>query len=139
MIGYGTTPACKWIDLVRLCGVKSLLKNKEYKWRYRTHADYITGDILGIPAYGEVGIIVALVSVANGHSWLDSDSRYSVIDGIEFVLDSLSSRIGCGRSILSLSRRREYHPPPPTSIGLIVEIAETYIRDVAAAIYMYLD
>ena len=53
-----------------------------------TPADYLPSDLIAVPAYGEVGLIVAMAAAAGAYSWkFNSQSPYPIIIGEDFQFD----------------------------------------------------
>ncbi len=84
------TSAATWLKFLQEIGLEDLILSSkdEYRIIAKTAADYLPSDSLAVPAYGEVGFIVAMAAAAGAYSWsFNSQSPYPVIVGENFQFD----------------------------------------------------
>ena len=95
-----------WLRLLQQLGLEDLeMKDDDLK---ATKADYLPSDLLAVPAYGEVGFIVAAAAAAGAYSMrTDSQSPYPVIIGDGFQFDfRLHPTLGTVGAFSSYGKRR---------------------------------
>ena len=80
------SPAATWLRLLQHLGLQDLdLEDDDLEV---TAADYLPDDILAVPAYADLGFIIAVAAAAGAHSFRsDSKSIYPVIIGDGFQFD----------------------------------------------------
>ncbi len=84
------TSAATWLKFLQEIGLEDLILSSkdEYRIIAKTAADYLPSDSLAVPAYGEVGFMVAMAAAAGAYSWnFNSQSPYPVIVGEDFQFD----------------------------------------------------
>jgi hypothetical protein len=83
---YDTILGASWLDFLDKVGLSyDELKDGERK---TTAADYLPGDVLAVPAYGEVGFIITAAACAGVYSWRPgAQPPYPVIIGHDFQFD----------------------------------------------------
>ncbi|KAI0546336.1 hypothetical protein F4679DRAFT_558100 [Xylaria curta] len=76
-------PVASWLEFLNALGFDNLDLNKIP--RKTLIADYLPDDLLAVPAYGEVGFIVAAAAAAGAYSWkIDERSGYPTVLGRSF-------------------------------------------------------
>ncbi|PMD31986.1 hypothetical protein L207DRAFT_376169, partial [Hyaloscypha variabilis F] len=84
--GFKESSAGTWLKLLQYVGLQDLDIGKDDL--QITAADYLPDDILAVPAYADLGFIVAVVAAAGAYSFkTDSQSVYPVIIGDGFQFD----------------------------------------------------
>jgi hypothetical protein len=80
------SPAATWLRLLQHVGLQDLdIGDDDLEI---TAADYLPDDILAVPAFADLGFIVAVTAAAGAHSFrTDSKSVYPVIIGDGFQFD----------------------------------------------------
>jgi hypothetical protein len=80
------SPAATWIRFLQHVGLQDLkLGDDDLE---TTAADYLPDDVLAVPAYADLGFIVAVTAAIGAHSFrTNSQSRYPVIIGDGFQFD----------------------------------------------------
>ena len=84
------TSAATWLNFLQEIGLEDLALSAKDDNTFiaKTAADYLPSDSLAVPAYGEVGFIVAMAAAAGAYSWsFNSQSPYPVIVGEDFQFD----------------------------------------------------
>ena len=84
------TSAATWLKFLQEIGLEDLAfaAKDDDQITAKTAADYLPSDSLAVPAYGEVGFIVAMAAEAGAYSWnFSSQSPYPVIVGEDFQFD----------------------------------------------------
>ena len=82
------TSAATWLNFLQEINLEDLAPSGNDENIKKTAADYLPSDFLAVPAYGEVGFIVAMAAAAGAYSWkFNSQSPYPVIIGEDFQFD----------------------------------------------------
>ena len=82
------TSAATWLNFLKKINLEDLVPSGKDENVAKTAADYLPSDLLAVPAYGEVGLIVAMAAAAGAYSWnFNSQSTYPVIIGEGFQFD----------------------------------------------------
>ena len=82
------TSAATWLNFLKEINLEDLVPSGKDENVANTAADYIPSDLLAVPAYGEVGLTVAMAAAAGAYSWkFNSQSPYPVIIGEGFQFD----------------------------------------------------
>ena len=82
------TSAATWLSFLQELNLEDLAPSGNDENVAKTAADYLPSDCLAVPAYSEVGLIVAMAAAAGAYSWeFNSQSPYPVIIGEDFQLD----------------------------------------------------
>lgn len=80
--------AATWLSFLQEINLEDLAPSGTDENVMKTAADYLPSDFLAVPAYGEVGLIVAMAAAAGAYSWkFNSQSPYPVIIGENFQFD----------------------------------------------------
>ena len=80
--------AATWLNFLQEINLDDLAFSDGDQNNAETAADYLPSDFLAVPAYGEVGFIVAMAAAAGAYSWQFSlQSPYPVIIGEDFQFD----------------------------------------------------
>ncbi|KAK4447353.1 hypothetical protein QBC34DRAFT_132236 [Podospora aff. communis PSN243] len=79
-------PAATWLRFLNHTGLEGFARQcKQVEY---TTADYLVSDLLAVPAYADLGFIVAAAAASGGHSyqndWDPVMAAYPVIEGAEF-------------------------------------------------------
>lgn len=101
-----------WLRLLQQLGLEDLdLKGDDLQ---TTKADYLPSDLLAVPAYSEVGFIVAAAAAAGAYSMrTDPQSPYPIIIGDGFQFDfRLHQTLGTIGAFSSYGRRRCHRSTP---------------------------
>ena len=82
------TSAATWLNFLQEITLEDLARSGKDEDIAETAADYLPSDLLAVPAYGEVGFIVAMAAAAGAYSWeFNPQSPYPVIIGEDFQFD----------------------------------------------------
>ena len=82
------TSAATWLNFLQEINLEDLALSGKDANIAETAADYLPSDFLAVPAYGEVGFIVAMAAAAGAYSWqFNPQSPYPVIIGEDFQFD----------------------------------------------------
>ena len=82
------TSAATWLNFLQEINLEDLAPSGKDENIRETAADYLPSDLIAVPAYGEVGVIVAMAAAAGAYAWkFDSQSPYPVIIGKDFQFD----------------------------------------------------
>ena len=111
------TSAATWLNFLQEINLEDLALSGKDKDIAETAADYLPSDLLAVPAYGEVGFIVAMAAAAGAYSWkFSAQSAYPVIIGEDFQFDfrqhptlgTVGAFSKYGQRVLKESPIREY-------------------------------
>ena len=82
------TSAATWLSFLEEINLEDLASSGKDEHVAKTEADYLPSNLIVVPAYGEVGLIVAMAAAAGAYSWkFNSQSPYPVIIGEDFQFD----------------------------------------------------
>ena len=77
--------AATWLNFLQEINLEDLALSGKDENIAETAADYLPSDLIAVPAYGEVGLIVAMAAAVEAYSWkFNSQSPYPVIIGEDF-------------------------------------------------------
>jgi hypothetical protein len=84
-------PATTWLRFLEHIGLQDLNPKEDSIDTTTTMADYLPADLLAVPAYVEVGLIVVMAATSGAHSFHSKadaqQSQYPVIIGSDFQFD----------------------------------------------------